>query len=266
MTLKKFPINLIEYLIKSLPINFAASLEWRIQRAQGKGIGFASVAKEVATLKYFCDKYQISDGVIFDVGANVGQYGSELKDKLPNFEVFSFEPSKKAFSELEVAVNKYKNWFCFNFGLGERDEILELFSDVEGSASSTLLNQVQVYGRASAVTPELVQIRSLDSFLQDNPIIKPNILKLDVEGFELSCLYGAKKSLKGISIVQFEFGEINIDSRTYFRDFWNFFKDSGFDLFRVTRGAPLEIYSYSEGLETFAVTNYLALNRTLLNI
>jgi hypothetical protein len=45
---------------------------------------------------------------------------------------------------------------------------------------------------------------------------------LDVEGFELSCLEGGIRHLSLIKIVQFEFGQIDVDARVFFKDYWNF--------------------------------------------
>ena len=81
---------------------------------------------------------------------------------------------------------------------------------------------------------------------------------MDVEGHELDVLKGATKALQDISIIQFEFGGSNIDTRTYFQDFWYFFSDLGFDLYRLGPRKPLRITNYSEHDETFRPTNYIA--------
>ena len=47
-----------------------------------------------------------------------------------------------------------------------------------------------------------------------------DLLKLDVEGNELLALKGLSDSIEYIKIIQFEFGGSNIDSRTYFQDFY----------------------------------------------
>ena len=54
--------------------------------------------------------------------------------------------------------------------------------------------------------------------MKKNKFSKIDLLKLDVEGHELYLL-SAKKFISKISVIQFEFGGCNIDTRTYFRDF-----------------------------------------------
>jgi FkbM family methyltransferase len=258
MKFRMFAAKFLDYFIQLIPINLASSLEWRIQRVLGKGIGFSSVKDEIRTLEIFVNQLKLTELILFDIGANVGQYGIEFKSKFPDSKIYSFEPSKLAFEELVIASSRFQNWASYNFGFGSEEKHLELYAPLAGSASATLINQEKVYGRDSNYSFELVEIRVLDGFVKANPDKFPNILKIDIEGFELDCLKGSLNSLSEINIIQFEFGEINIDSRTYFRDYWNFFSNLGFKLFRVTRTAPIEIKDYNESLETFAVTNYLA--------
>jgi FkbM family methyltransferase len=249
----------LDCLTQLIPIRIALSLEWRIQRALGKGIGFSSIKDEIRTLALFVEKLKLSELILFDIGANVGQYGIEFKSRFPASMIYSFEPSKMAFVELTKTMNMYRNWSSYNFGFGSEEKQFKLYSPSVGSASATLVNQEEVYGRNFNLDFELVEVQELDIFLRANPDKFPNIVKIDIEGFELECLKGALNSVDKFKIVQFEFGEINVDSRTYFRDYWNFFRNLGFRIFRITRGAPLEINEYSESLETFAVTNYLAI-------
>lgn len=59
-------------------------------------------------------------------------------------------------------------------------------------------------------------------------------------------------------MVTFEFGGANIDSKTYFQDFWYFFKAFGFHLYRITpSGYLVYLRSYEEALEKFLTTNVI---------
>jgi hypothetical protein len=60
-------------------------------------------------------------------------------------------------------------------------------------------------------------------------------------------------------MVAFEFGGSNIDSRSFFQDFYYFFKAQKFNLSRITPSGYLyPIKSYSELLEQFRCTNFVA--------
>jgi hypothetical protein len=52
------------------------------------------------------------------------------------------------------------------------------------------------------------------------------MVKMDIEGHELTALKGFGAALDVARVLQFEFGGCNIDSRTYFQDFWYFLKST----------------------------------------
>ena len=86
-------------------------------------------------------------------------------------------------------------------------------------------------------------------------------VKIDVEGHELDVLEGFGDLIKNVRLIQFEFGGCNIDTRTFFQDFWYYFTEKDFLIFRVTPRGPLLIKNYTEKDEFFLTTNYIALNK-----
>ena len=258
--IRMFVARSLDVLVSFIPISLAKSLEWRIQKAQGKGIGFGSLSSEIQTILYFLQKIGLENPIIFDVGANEGQYARECILQNPAAVVHSFEPSITAFSILQSNSHGYPNWFVHNIGMGSSPSTMKLYFDSPGSASASLVKKEDVSGVIQTHDFELVAIQTLNDFISKNQNLVPDVLKIDIEGFELSCLQGSLDYLHSIKVVQFEFGQINIDSRVFFRDYWNFFSERGFSIFRVTSKNPLRIEKYSEDLETFAVTNYIALN------
>ena len=88
-----------------------------------------------------------------------------------------------------------------------------------------------------------------------------DIIKLDIEGHELSAIKGLGAIVQQTSIFQFEFGGCNIDTRTYFKDFFDFFKDNNFEIYRITPFGVELISNYRETDEFFSTTNFLALNK-----
>ena len=71
-----------------------------------------------------------------------------------------------------------------------------------------------------------------------------DIFKLDIEGHEIDALKGVGEAINYIKIIQFEFGGCNIDTKTYFRDLWFFFKEKNFDLFRISPLGLIKIINY----------------------
>jgi hypothetical protein len=88
---------------------------------------------------------------------------------------------------------------------------------------------------------------------------------MDIEGHELDALSGAKRMFdnKSIDIVAFEFGGCNIDTRTFFQDFWYFFSGINMRIYRVTPSGYLyRIDSYKEIQEQFRTTNFVAMSNS----
>ena len=88
-------------------------------------------------------------------------------------------------------------------------------------------------------------------------------MKIDVEGHELDVLNGGKEFFekKAIDMVTFEFGGCNIDTRTYFQDFWYFFKTYDYKIYRILpNGTFFYIDTYNEEREQFLTSNYLVLS------
>jgi hypothetical protein len=109
---------------------------------------------------------------------------------------------------------------------------------------------------------EKVEINTIDNYCSENAINHIHLLKLDIEGHELDALDGARKMFdkNSIDIVTFEFGGCNIDTRTFFQDFWYFFSGINMKIFRITpSGYFYPIESYKEIYEQFRTTNFIAM-------
>jgi hypothetical protein len=103
---------------------------------------------------------------------------------------------------------------------------------------------------------------SIDSFMEAHAIEFVDFMKMDIEGHELFALQGAARALArgAIRALSFEFGAGNINSRTFFRDYWDLLTKHGYEIYRVLPGGrTLRIVRYDEDLEYFrSVSNYVA--------
>ena len=200
-----------------------------------------------------------SNLTVFDVGANIGSYTSEVLIQYPNCKVFAFEPS---ISTGSIFLEKHKLKSNVHFeAFGFYSEITSkiLYSDTPGSPIASLTKRnLQHFGNEFKYQ-ETVKLDTVDNYCQVNGVI-PDLLKIDVEGHELDVLTGALDTINKIAVIQFEFGGCNIDSRTFFQDFWYFFKQNNFRIYRITINEPLLIDKYSESDEYFSTTNYVAVN------
>jgi hypothetical protein len=105
-------------------------------------------------------------------------------------------------------------------------------------------------------------MRTLDEYCREKNISRIDFLKLDVEGHELKALAGAKEMLSAgkIDRIQFEFGGCDIDSRSFFQDFF-YLLQNRYDIFRILKNGLRPIKKYEETEEIFLTTNFLAVKR-----
>lgn len=209
----------------------------------------------------------IANPVIFDVGANVGDYSLLVNSFIPSAQIYAFEPAALVYQQLATRLSSVangKSFQAFNFGFSDEEKTVELHSyTVEGQAVSLISSidrrlPTQVV-QVEVIDTERILVRTLDSFCESEGIERIDFLKLDVEGHEVAVLAGARRMLErgAISMIQFEFGPANIYSRTYFYNFWSLLSDS-YDFFRIVPGGVVPITHYGEHLEVFLTTNYFA--------
>lgn len=203
------------------------------------------------------------DAVLFDVGANVGDYSIALRRCFPFANIFAFEPSSINFQNLDISLTD-KNVITFNIGFGESEGNFALYSNQRYSGISSLFNRQLTHLDIEMQSFEEVEIKSIDKFCMEQAISNIHLLKLDTEGSEFSILKGAKKMIESdkIQYIQFEFGGCNIDSRTYFKDFF-YLLSPKYRLFRILQDGLQPIENYSEDLEVFLTTNFLAKHKNL---
>jgi hypothetical protein len=109
---------------------------------------------------------------------------------------------------------------------------------------------------------EIIKVEKLDDWVATNKI-NPDYIKIDVEGSELLVLKGGTNTLRKVRAVQFEFGGTAIDAKTYFKDYYNFFTQLNFSIYRYTPSGLLKIEAYSEKEELFEYMNYLAIPKKM---
>jgi FkbM family methyltransferase len=199
--------------------------------------------------------------VIFDVGANVGKWSSRLLAADPSATLFLFEPSP--FCREKIAARpELCHVTVTPAAVGEKagKALLHFSQPTDGSAS--LHAREDSFFEDRTYSQIEVDVVTIDDFIASHQLEFIDFLKMDIEGHELFALQGAKKALaeRRIGALLFEFGSGNINSQTFFRQFWKLLTAAGFRIWRITPGGkPIEIDEYYEDLEYFrGVSNYVA--------
>jgi FkbM family methyltransferase len=202
--------------------------------------------------------------IVFDVGANRGQFLALVLQRMGDrpVRVHAFEPGA-AFRELAERFGRHPSVAINNAGLGRAPGKAVLHSERAGSGLSSLYRRNLAHFGIEFSAAEDVVIDSVDEYCRRTGVGRIDLLKIDVEGHELDVLRGAEKLFadRGVRMVTFEFGGCDIDSRTFFQDFWYFFRERGMGrFFRITPSGYLApIRHYREADEQFRTTNYLVL-------
>jgi len=208
-----------------------------------------------------------SDAVVFDVGANTGEYSLRCARLLQaTARVYAFEPSPSTFGRLgnSIAESRLQDRIVpVPEGLSDsiRSATLSLTQNYEGNASLHQRHQQHLNEHAQL---ETIHLNTLDAFCAERQIARIFLVKLDVEGEEFACLRGAARLLaeKRIDYVQFEFGGCNIQTRVFLKDFWDTLVPT-FEIYRLLQNGLCPWEKYHELDEIFTTANFLAVKRGL---
>ena len=153
------------------------------------------------------DELQI-DSVI-DVGANVGQFGLDIRRHGFKGLIVSFEPVQENFKNLSRTILKSSPWKALQLGLGAADS--DQLINVSGNAglSSSILKMktlhLENFQDSVTVASERIVISTVDKQLEVLGLSPEHVmLKIDVQGYEAEVLKGATKSLSKIPLCYLE--------------------------------------------------------------
>lgn len=137
-----------------------------------------------------------SGDYVFDCGANLGVFSAVAAQK--GCKVFAFEPSIKCASFIdEINVKCHTNINivdkCIADYNGETD-----FLEIDNSlGSSNIFNST--FGCTGPMNKKIVNVTTIDSFVNDNHIPRVDYIKADIEGAERYMLRGATNTIKRYS-------------------------------------------------------------------
>lgn len=191
------------------------------------------------------------DPIVFDVGAQGGKYFEYALKTNNNSIIYAFEPRSKDYSMLKKHYSN-PNIHLVQSALGDMLSTAKLYFHDEESGLSSLLLQNHPNHKS-----EEVKIDTIDNFCAQNKIRHISILKLDTEGYELSCLRGASKMLPNINYIQFEMSIGSRNARAYFEDIFNVLKD--YKIYRILRDGLVQINEPDKLSELLFTTNFLAI-------
>jgi FkbM family methyltransferase len=180
--------------------------------------------------------------VIYDIGANVGTWTLLAKVMFPHAEVHAFEPLGIHYQAFQQTTAELSGVHLHRLALGETAGLAAMrITDFSDASSILPLSQAgEREWHIHEVAQEHVRVERLDDWQGEGKLPLPSLVKLDVQGFELSVLRGAACCLERASAVLTEvsFREL-YQGQCLFHDVVGFLAERGFALHALGRRTVL---------------------------
>jgi FkbM family methyltransferase len=142
------------------------------------------------------------NGIFIDVGANIGAISVMIAKQRPDITIYAFEAAPFVYKYLKnnIEINNLKNVFCYNKAVHLENNIeLPFYSPQDKNGKGSF---------SDVFTKDAVMVKTinLDNFFEENNI-KPDAIKVDVEGYEKLIFQSMERSLKKLTeiFILFEF-------------------------------------------------------------
>ncbi len=168
---------------------------------------------------------------ILDIGSNIGFYAKILSSFTgENGKVYCFEPDSTNFGYLKKNTKGIKNIILFNKAVSDKADVLKVYK-------SKLLNvDHRTYPVNNYDTVEEIDSISIDDLLKNQTIDKVNVIKIDIQGYELTAFNGMKNLLSSsqdLKIIAEYWPHGFKRAGTSAIEFYNFFDALGYHFYLI---------------------------------
>jgi FkbM family methyltransferase len=185
---------------------------------------------------------KVKINVLFDIGANTGQFSLEMRDKGYSGKIVSFEPLVNARKKLIENSFKDKNWIVHEqAALGDYNGFIDI-NISKNSVSSSILPMLGSHSEAENdsiyIGKEKAPIITLDS-VANNYLDKSSncFIKIDTQGYEWPVLNGAINTLKKSQGILCELSLVPLyEGQHLWKDIILLLEKKGFLLWSISRG------------------------------
>jgi FkbM family methyltransferase len=140
---------------------------------------------------------------VLDVGGHHGQFTLFALERFPGAKIVTYEPQAEGVAKIRQAVAGDPRVTIENYALSDSAGKAELHISKKSDSSSLLPigeGQTTAYPGTEEATTEEIALETLDNLLPEAPAA-PALLKIDVQGAELSVLRGAERTRAAIDSV-----------------------------------------------------------------
>lgn len=187
-----------------------------------------NIKKQIDFLMTFVDKTKTN--VIFDVGCLNGAESILLNHYLPDSQIFLFEVSLIPFRLSVDNVSGISNIKPNLFALGNFDgaTYLNLYRNPGlNSLLEKIVDDEKSYD--ARIMRDLIPVVRAETFCKSNGIYKVDLIKIDVQGFELEVFKGFGEMLSDVSVIQTECAwKLTYSNQPSYKDICDYLSQFGF--------------------------------------
>ena len=167
--------------------------------------------------------------VVIDVGAYIGEWARDLKRIFPGARILMVEPQPSHLDRLRAVAAAFNGVELAPVLLGAQERGSVPFHMCE-SASSVLMESA----RPTVVSTISVPMTTLDKVTANTVFVRPDFIKLDVQGYELEVLRGGELALASAEAVLMEVNLLGIlDGAPLFHEATQFMSERGFQVYDI---------------------------------
>ncbi len=210
---------------------------------------FGSFQKHVFDSKHF---KLPDDGVVLDVGGNVGVMSLFFAQKVPDGMVHAFEPTHYAYKKFQKNLNlnpQLKRIItlnqCFVSANPTKEPELVAYSSWKIAKEDHSATIHKVHGGSAKDSSGIAAI-TIDQYCKENNINRVSLIKIDTDGHELEVLKGAKKTIEKYKpIIVFELCTYIMKERGFtFEQVEQFFSSLNYKLFNEDKSKEITTNNY----------------------
>jgi FkbM family methyltransferase len=196
--------------------------------------------------------------VLFDVGANLGDWTAAARTLCPGAAVHAFEISPPTFTRLAARFSSDPLVHLNPAGLSDSEGTIEIRHYEGLEALTTAVD----YPHPFPFQTLRARVTTGAAYAASCGVQHIDLLKIDVEGMEEQVLAGFDPLFQrqAIDLVQFEYGRVSILTGFLLRHFYCFFEQRGFLVGKIYP-EYVDFRAYSMEDEDFLGPNYLACRR-----
>jgi FkbM family methyltransferase len=204
-----------------------------LKRKGGLGWVPEAFSKSIHTAENeFWQKLPLTGLTVYDVGSFEGLLALFFASRAK--QVICYEPNSRNYGRLRdnLELNGFSQVIVRKTGVGEAPQEIQMVWNpaMPGGASAEAATATHLQDTVTGVMVETIPITTLDQDAEQNGLPAPDLIKIDIEGWELQALRGASRLLRqfGPALYLEMHGETMAEKKQKVRDIVQYLEEAGY--------------------------------------